>query len=153
MWEWAFLEFQAAIGAPTLLAAITQASLDGIAPGTLARVRGWIHIVSDQAAASEDQSGAFGVMVVKETARAAGVASLPTPITEGANDDWQTYVPFAGSGSTTVGGGRQGFGYEVDSKAMRKFSNGDAIVVTVEQSTASNGFNINGTLRLGFKLH
>ena len=153
MFEWAFLEFgPTAVTTNVLLASIALASLSEITPCTLVRVRGILHVRSDQSGAAEAQIGAFGIMVVREPARAGGVGNVPTPITEGAHDTWQTYHPFAQAGADAVAG-HIGSSYVIDSKAMRKVDNGDAIVVTAEAASGSQGFNVSGVIRLGFKLH
>ena len=100
---------------------------------------------SDQGSASEDPVGAFGIMVVRETARVIGVTAIPTPVNESPDDAffvhafWQANVQFAQQDATGVmlWVGMQR--YDFDSKAQRKFTGDDAIVVTMENSHAFHG--------------
>ncbi len=126
----------------------SSAQLDAVAQagGTIVRTRGTFWVATDQVVASEDAVGALGMMVVRDAARAAGVASLPTPTTEAEDDAffvhqwWQSGMNFIQNDAT----GFQVTGnlwkqYDFDSKAQRKFTPEDAIVVTVENSNASFG--------------
>ncbi len=105
-------------------------------PVTIVRVRGELYIQSDQVAAAERPFGAMGFAVVSEQARAAGIASLPSPITDEASDlffvmqYWEaaSWVGNAASPATVM----KRFVY--DSKAMRKVPDGAALVVTMENA-------------------
>ncbi len=50
-------------------------------PFTIMRSRGFTFVDSDQNAASEAPFGVFGMIVVTDSATAAGIASIPTPTT------------------------------------------------------------------------
>ena len=121
------------------LAAVAQAG------GTIVRTRGTLWVKTDQLVQSEAALGALGMMVVKETARAAGVASIPTPVTESPNDAffvhqwWQAGMFFNQVDATGVQIGLIWSRYDFDSKAQRKFTEGDAIVVTMENINATFG--------------
>ena len=158
---WASLVSTSATAVPgssaVLLASFTSAALvdGGLSPGTLIRVRGLLTVYSDQIAANEIWHGAIGLAVVSDAARAAGIASLPTPITEANTDFWQTWRPYGGRFSFITGAGFEAQGatnYEIDSKAMRKIKPGDAIVLVAEQGAAV-GSDLIVDMRLLFKYH
>ncbi len=78
-----------------LLVRFSAAALANVSPGTIVRTRGVISILSDQEAAIESFFGAFAIGIVSDRSAAAGVGSLPIPITS-INDDrwfvWQTFM-------------------------------------------------------------
>ena len=61
---------------------------------TVLRTVGGISVVSDNASAGESQIGAFGMIMVTDWALAAGVASVPDPVSDVA-DDWFIYQGWA----------------------------------------------------------
>ena len=81
--------------AKVLLGLLDAAAL-GLRPFTIIRTRLFIHIESDQTAASEVSQGVFGEIVVSDQAVAAGAASVPGPVT---NPDapFIVYEPFVNS--------------------------------------------------------
>ncbi len=138
-----------------LLAAVADSTLaaSGITPATLIRTRGMYSIKSDQNAAGEVQIGAIGLAVVDERARAAGVGSLATPITNMISDEWYYINGFAYEVSLNSAVGfdsNSAHMVEVDSRAMRKIDDGQAMVVVVENAGAT-GFDIAIYLRTMFK--
>jgi len=62
---------------------------------TIVRTRGTMSVITDQAAAGEDQIGALGMIRVTDRAIAAGIASIPGPMTDGDDDGWFLWVPAA----------------------------------------------------------
>ncbi len=127
------------------------------APFTIIRVRGWMHIRSDQTAATEDFAGVLGFAVVKATATAIGITAIPTPITE-PNDDWFVFEPISGSLQNVSNVGfdaNAGVSQRFDSKAMRKVDVGDdlAIVFEVPASGLSEGVEFTLYSRVLIKLH
>ena len=113
-------------------------------------------VKSDQVAATEEPFGAMGMMVVRDQAATAGVGSLPTPIAEEFDDGffvhqfWQAGMTFQSgvgfqSPSWTT--------YPFDSKAQRKVTADDAIVVTLENAAASHGVRFILKFRMLVKLH
>ncbi len=127
-----------AFGAKTLIATLTLDN-PGIAE-TIRRTRGVFSISSDQNAAIEDQVGAMGMMVVNDLAIAAGVASLPGPVTDANDDGWFVWVPFAQRGLAGAGPSNLASEtYHFDSKAMRKVEEGFGIVLVVENASAAFG--------------
>jgi len=151
--EWGAVTFgpTAVDATPVLLATFTQTILEGLVPATIVRVRGMVTIVSDQSAAPESIGGAFGMVVVKQTAATAGVASVPSPITEIVEDGWFVYAPYLGTARDSTS--NYDFRLDIDSKAMRKLQDGDAIALVGENGAGFSGVEISGILRLLFKLH
>ncbi len=143
-------------GATALLASLNAAALL-LRPFTIIRTRMVISVKSDQIATAEFFSGALGVQVVTESASTAGVASVPTPITE-ADADFLVYQGLmsdyeeSGTPATAWDSIGQGNYWTVDSKAMRKVGSDDDVVVTLEQGT-SVGVNIAFEGRMLVKLH
>ncbi len=137
-----------AAGTKVLLATLVLSN-----PGideTVLRNVGVVSIQSDQSAATEQQIGAFGMIQVTDIAAAAGVASIPGPITDGTDDGWFTYVPFAQAFQFKTGVGFQGNVaqlYQFDSKARRRTSEGQLLAMVVENAHATHGLQIAVVLR------
>ncbi len=118
---------------------------------TILRVAGMFGVRSDQTSAAEDQQGAFGAIVVSDTALAAGVASIPGPITDIADDGWFLYQSFierwfvATSVGVNPNASRR---YELHSRAKRKVQEGQSIAFVVESTSASDGFILTSVFRL-----
>ena len=140
----------------TLGSVASSSLLDGL---TLVRIRGefMFHLVTADASLSGFH-GAVGVCNVTDSAVAAGVASVPSLVTEEGWDGWiwhQYYTCIAAdaialSGTTTepnqVYNVSAGVRYTVDSKAMRKTPADTTLVVVLESieigtSTAQWSFN------------
>ncbi len=143
-----------AAGATVLDQSFSQATLIEIGPSTIIRTRGIIWVGMDQSAASEQAFGALGFAVVSEQARAAGVASLPAPITNESSDLFFVHqffgAPvFVGTDASLL----QWYQYAFDSKAMRKLQEGDAIVVLLENASATAGCQYILKYWMLFKLH
>jgi len=111
---------------------------------------------SDQSAASEFTQAAFGMQVVTDSASGAGIASVPTPITD-SDSDFFVYQPLHQEilfKDATGFGLEQGAGsaWIVDSKAMRKVGINDDIAMTLEvRSAVGSAIAIEG--RMLVKLH
>jgi len=129
---------------------LTTAVLARILPATIVRTRGFLVMKSDQIAADEQCMGAYGIAVVSEAARVAGIGSIPTPITEAGWGGWLVHGYWACS-SDGVDAPIARFSF--DSKAMRKVETADAVVVVLQsnQITFSSEYTID--FRLLFKLH
>ncbi len=142
-----------AAGASVLVGSLTATELNSIVPCTLVRVRGRILWQSDQAAADEDQFGAFGICKVRDEARAAGVGSMPDPITNAPSDFWLAWEALLQTGrSGIVSGGERELNVVFDNKAMRKVVDGDALVLLAANQGA-HGAVIAVSLRFLFLLH
>ena len=111
-------------------------------PRTVVRTRGALWVKSDQSAATEIPFGALGMSVVTQQAVAAGVASVPTPITDEGDDTFFLWQPFlAGMVFASAVGlnADMWFRYDFDSKAQRKVMDGTSIIVTLENASAADG--------------
>jgi hypothetical protein len=111
-----------------------------------------VFVSSDQILASEFIVGAFGMCVVSEDAFAAGAASIPGPFSDASSDLWMVHQYFAQSFqfASGVGAGFNGsFGMQldIDSKAMRKVTEEERLVVMVENGSA-DGMVFNVALRV-----
>jgi len=105
---------------------------------TIRRTRGRILFNSDQATVFEGSVPVLGMMVVSDLALAAGAASIPGPDTDRQDDGWFVWEPGPmlsgqtdGSSSSAVGVAGA-YGFEFDSKAMRKNVEGFGVAVMVE---------------------
>ena len=101
---------------------------------TVARIRGLLTAnIFSTAANGDGFFGAFGIGKVPVTAFAAGIGSVPTPITEIDWDGWlyHTFIDVRrGAASLTNGMGFQRV--EIDSKAMRKLDSQEVIYGVLE---------------------
>ena len=145
-------------GAATLLQSISEASLlaQGLQPSTVIRTRGYLFIQSDQDAAAETSFGALSFAVCSEPARAAGVASLLTPLVDEDADQffvYESWQAFSGGPSTGALFSQPTSVVQIDSKAQRKVSQGDAIVVVMEIGHSAHGAQMVLKFRMLFKLH
>ena len=110
------------------------------AAGTVVRIRGWFDAyLSSYTTAGDGFQGAVGIGLVSEAAFDAGIASVPTPITEAAWDGWMWHQFFgahgglaAGSSAVGVGQGVAGVSREIDTKAMRKVSDEMVVFAVIE---------------------
>ncbi len=106
------------------------------------RTRGDYFVGSDQVATTENQMGAWGCIVVTDAAAAAGVASMPGPVTD-ANDDgwfvWESFVQSSSAGAVGNIAAWQGVHRPFDSKAMRKIPDGFQTAVICENAHATFG--------------
>jgi len=104
---------------------------------TVLRTRGAFSVASDQGASSEEQLGAWGMIIVNDLALAAGVASIPGPITDASDDGWFLWQSFQRQGLTS--GAITSEQYFFDSKAMRKIREGFGVAIVVENGQAAHG--------------
>ena len=145
-----------AAGAAVLDQSLTEAQLQTIGlPLTITRTRGILLVRSDQVANNEVPFGALGMSVVSEQARAAGVASIPTPITEEASDLFFTYQHWVTQNrlSSAIGFSQSTTIFEFDSKAQRVVQSGEAIIITMENGSATAGVDFLLKFRMLLKLH
>ena len=129
---------------------IVGSVVQSASPFTIVRTVGYIAVKSDQETAVEEPFGAMGAIVVQETARVAGVASLPDPITEEDDDGWFLYQGFAIEGLAAGSSGMKVFPF--DSKAQRKVKDGDAVVFVVTNAHSTFGLQYVLKFRLLIKL-
>ena len=121
----------------TLVSSLNAGAL-ALRPFTIIRTHLVVLYLSDQIVASETAVGAYGLIVVTDSAVAAGVASVPAPgsdtdgdwfVWQGLMDDFQ----FSSGIGTQSDGGHQ---YIVDSKAMRKVGPDDDVAMVASQQVA-----------------
>ena len=115
------------------LGSVAQALVDGL---TIVRLRGSFAAYLETAAAvGQGYQGAIGLGVVSENAFGVGITAVPTPITDSTWDGW-LYHRFFGVhrslAATGAGEGSSQIRFEVDSKAMRKIPESDALIAVVE---------------------
>ena len=104
-----------------------------VGASTVVRLRGILDVQLTSATSPGDGFfGAFGIGVVTSAAFAAGVAALPTPVTEIDWDGWMyhTFISVHESSADEPGSGASHQRIEIDSKAMRKMD-GDVTLVGV----------------------
>jgi len=120
-----------------LVAAITAAQLGGLQPATLIRTRGYLSIRPGAESTDQEQLGALGVAFVNDTALGLGVTGIPGPGTDANFDGWFVHQFYAGNSFDVGAGGVEylpiaAFGFEIDSKAMRKFTDDVGLAFMVE---------------------
>ncbi len=120
------------------------AAIQALVPGlTVIRIRGELLLyLTLGTSAGDGYVGAFGIGIASLAAVTAGIASVPTPITEAGADSWLYHRFFRLSSpgvSTAAALNVNAFGVaagamrvEVDSKAMRKFPQDLAIYAAIE---------------------
>ena len=121
-------------------------------PVTVVRTRGWIGIQPGAFTADVNIVGAVGVGIVTAEAFNAGVASVPSPYLDA---DWGGWLVWRSFGyrfekQTTDTDLLVDWGFEVDSKAMRKVQANERLVVVAESQVGA--FNIMDGLRTLIKL-
>jgi len=141
---------QSAAGS-TLVFVLSAVGL-ALRPFTIVRTHLELGLRSDQAAAIETQIAGFGMAVVSEQASAAGVASVPTPVTELESDLWFLHTLMYADAGTLTDGTIGGQFKSIDSKAMRKVEDGQDVVGVLERS-AADGLIMTVGFRMLLKLH
>ena len=139
--DWASLTapFSANIGFGTK---ILIGSFVGTGPVTIRRTFGLVSWRSDQQAVSEEPMGAFGMCVVSEDAFAAGAAAIPGPFSDADSDLWFVHQFMYSSFQFADATGRTnptGMQYQINSKAMRKLTEEERVVVMTENGHGSQG--------------
>jgi len=117
---------------------------------TVLRFVGDMWVRSDQVVATEQQIGAFGMIVVSDAAVAAGAASIPGPIADIGDDGWFVFVPFVqqfvfadATGFVPNGDTR----YHFDFKSKRIVQEGEKIALMFE-NIAGQGLSVSIIARL-----
>ena len=124
--------------------------VDGTDTETILRVRGSASFVSDQTAQTERAFGAYGFCIVSDQAFGIGVTAIPSPMADADSDLWFVhgywYAPIAVGSSASIANISHTF--EFDSKAMRKITADETLVVMVENASASHGclFSLNARI-------
>ena len=140
---------------PVLMGSLNAAALL-LRPFTILRTRTEMHVVSDQFGAIEFQEGAVSYQVVTDSAIAAGIGSIPSPITE-PEADYFVYQPYVSdvTHSTVVGYESRGrdVAWTIDSKAMRKVGHDEDIAIVVQNVNATHTVLVSLVGRQLIQLH
>jgi len=149
------VETRTTLGVASTAVILSSLGAAGLAlrPFTVVRSRGVLFIQSDQAAANEFQTVAYGECVVSDQALAIGVTAVPTPVTDSISDLWFMYQWNVAAGENAAESGSTGNFVEFDSKAMRKVEDGSDLIGVVETGTLSNGVLATVISRNLIKLH
>ncbi len=121
-------------------------------PFTVTRSRGTILVANDQFAVPEEPQLILAIGVFSDTAVAAGVASLPDPVTN-PDGDWFVFEDVPTGILVDVDGNTLWRAYPFDSKAMRKVGLDENIAMIVANNSAADGAQILVTGRILLKLH
>jgi len=120
---------------------ITEAKLEMFPQGTLVRIRGVFDVFTNPVGANNDDvRWGAGIYFANSGALAAGTGSLQFPLSQIESGEWMwwatglirqrsTYSEFSSSQNAVR--------VEIDSKAMRKFSNDQALVIVVQTSNGA----------------
>jgi len=114
-----------------LLAVGSVAVADGL---TLVRTRGEVTVrLTLVTSALDGFDGAIGILQVSEEAFAAGAASIPFPVDDSDRDIWVWHQFFSLHPQAVNDTEGAGFArYQIDSKAMRKTTEGDVLCAMVQ---------------------
>ena len=143
-----------ATGTTPLLIGVMNALALALRPFTVIRTRMLLAVGSDQVVGSESNSGAFTMQVVTDSAAAAGIASVPTPLSQ-LEADYFVYEPWEFDVEFFTGIGvneRYSRQYQVDSKVMRKVGLDDDIAVVI-QGLGAAGYTVVTEGRMLLQLH
>jgi len=113
---------------------------------TVVRVRGMMTVITDQTVAGEPQVGAFGMIRVTDRAIAIGATAIPGPMTDGDDDGWFVWTPFAQIQQSAVTGSNNSV--EIDSKAQRIVREGQQLAVMFETAPVPNSEGVRVTVNL-----
>ena len=115
---------------------------------TILRTVGILSIVTDNSAASEEQIGAFGMILVTDAALAVGVTAMPGPVTDADDDGWMLYVPFSQTIAIGAAGVIESKQYSFDFRGKRIVRGGVNMAIMIENAHATNAFDASVMLRL-----
>ena len=121
-----------AIVSGSVLSASLNAAALAMRPFTIVRTHLSLFVVSDQAAAVEQQEVGIGFAVVSDQAVAIGVTAVPTPISDIGSDLWYLHKMLYADESSLTDRSKAGQQYTVDSKAMRKVDGDQDSVLVFE---------------------
>jgi len=122
-------------GIAQFVGSAAAATTDGL---TIVRTRGHLAMFLESVTSAMDSlTGAFGIGIATSAAIAAGIASVPTPLTEQAWEGWMYWSSFTILGRTAVeaDGVNDSAGVireVIDSKAMRKINSDMSIYAAIE---------------------
>jgi len=129
---------------------ITSTTTSGVA-ATLLRTRGEILITAAPNAATDSDVIGLGIIVIKQAAAVVGGASVPSPVDDlTASWLWHRFLCMDAAGATAQSDASisNNVRVEVDSKAMRKMTPQDAIVLIAQAADGDfSVVNIQAALR------
>ncbi len=154
--QWLEGEFGGTILGSTNAVAITKVMTTpelALRPFTIVRVRGMMHVRSDQTVGLESYGAMMGMCVVSDQSIAIGVSAVPTPDTDMASDAWFVHETVVGVFGFKSGVGvlELGQSHSYDSKAMRKVEEGFQTVQVMECPV--NSGTVQDSYRMLIKLH
>jgi len=119
---------------------------------TIIRTRGAVAVRPESEAADVEIVGAIGMGIVSTEAFVAGVASIPEPFTDADWSGWMVWRSFAYDVrfSDATGVGFIDWGFEIDSKAMRKIGPNEVLVTMAESQ--GGAYRISSNVRTLLKL-
>ena len=133
-----WLQFQAAsttnAGSSASVVFSLNAAALALRPFTIVRTHFSYFLGSDQAAAIEDQTCAWGAAVVSDQAVAIGVTGVPTPNTDLGSSLWFALKLMFAKETSITDRATKGEYFDLDSKAMRKVEIGQDMVIVVENA-------------------
>ncbi len=141
-------------GSASLFSSLGTSAIASL-PWTIVRTYLNIFVHSDQVVATESWASAVAMAVVSAQAAAIGVTAVPTPITDLESDLFYIHHMQQGRFFFGTGVGAQDIGqsFNVDSKAMRKVSDDEDVILVVEGATQGAGVTISVQGRFLIKEH
>ncbi len=140
--DWSGIDAAVVVNLPAANKLLLVGFVPTAAEMTIHRIRGLL-IISADVTTSENQVGAIGAIIATDTAVAAGVASLPDPLTDINDDGWLMYQAFGmRSGDPSGTGNQTSLQVPFDSKAMRKIQSGHQVVFVIANAHATHSFDI-----------
>jgi len=136
-----------------VLLASFDPSAAGLVKPTVVRTRGPLSVRPNVYSADVDIVGAFGVAVVSDQAFGIGITAIPGPFDDANWDGWFVWQSFSYRFELVDGTGDfypASSEIEIDSKAMRKISQNETIVLVMQSQVGA--MSISAPLRLLFKL-
>ena len=143
-WD-AFTPFHATVGSGAAVLIETQTPAVAL---TVVRLRGELLVMMDTStgAAGEFAIVGLGIAVVNAATATAGVASLPTPVTDAEWGGWlwHAFVPmgFEPAAAGATGDLESRSRVVIDNKAMRKLSTDDVMVLVAENGVLTGAFSV-----------
>ncbi len=134
-----------------LLGSTAIGALDAQTPFTIVRTRGTYSTRSDQSAATEDVIGGIGLAIVNDVSAAAGIGSIPGPLSDLLWNGWYwiDYFRQTFQFESAVGiDAKMSTSHVIDSKAMRKVTGDSVLVLVGENDHATSGLRIGFALRI-----
>ena len=115
----------------SLLGSVAQAQLDGL---TVARIRGYLKMhITTSASINDGFQCALGIGVASENQFGTGIAAVEHPIDNADWDGWMYHKWFGVNGTiSTPADGNTSVQFDVDTKAMRKLPDGDAVFAAIQ---------------------